>query len=562
MRHHWSRTNRLSLLAAAVCLLASGFTSPASVQAQEAADATKSKPTFQAMVGLFLNESVKYEGYVVDGELLGQITQGDQVVRFTSRLQGEEVELTLRLNGKASKYMATIKGDNLTLQAGLQSIKLKRIKATASLGNVKLNAKPLVKATDMVESTLTVSPDSQRVAYMETHKDHRRVVIDGEPGKPLFHATRIQFSADSKRVAYIAYVNDKWHVVVDRQHSEPHDEINPASLRFSQDGKHIGYFARRGDTWHAIIDGKAGPAYDTCRSLTFSHDGKHVAYTAFRDNQWRNVIDGQESKPATQAGPVKFSPDGKRFAFGITRGSSEFVVKDNGQGDRKETPVDGIVDLMFGPSDQRFAMVQLIASRYAVELDGKPGEAFDRVTYPTFSPNGRRFAYRARREGVEHVVTEDGMSEPFQQAGRPIFSANSQSLAFAVVKVKPFHVVMNGKLSKPYERVRFIALSPNGRRLAFVAKTGGAWTVVVDGKAGKLFDSIHPSGVVFSPDSTHVAYVGTRLGKRTLVVDGITNPLDRPILPQATIHFDDKHRFHTLVQQGPLIQKLSGQVVK
>jgi Tol biopolymer transport system component len=103
----------------------------------------------------------------------------------------------------------------------------------------------------------------------------------------------------------------------------------------------------------------------------------------------------------------------------------------------------------------------------------------------TVSPDGKHFAYVARRGGKWFVVVDGKEGKEYDEIGEgtPIFS-------------------------------------PDSKHFAYVARRGGRWFVVVDGKEGKEYDGIGKGTLVFSPDSKHLAYEAMRGGKSFVVVDG------------------------------------------
>src|SRR5687767_10712169 len=77
----------------------------------------------------------------------------------------------------------------------------------------------------IVENSITVSPDNNRIAFVEKRGDKECVVVDGVAGKlydsipsmPLTEAGRIrqvEFSRDEARVGYTAKDGNKFRVVV------------------------------------------------------------------------------------------------------------------------------------------------------------------------------------------------------------------------------------------------------------------------------------------------------------------------------------------------------------
>jgi len=167
-------------------------------------------------------------------------------------------------------------------------------------------------------STLTFSPDSQRLAYVAAYniEDGYRVVeVHGNEGKPYIDIIGAPiFSPDSRHLAYVATIDRKVIVsefgkaaavveqkeilVVDGNEGKPYFKIAKGSVVFSPDSRRTAFWAQVGVKWVAVEDGKEGKAYDTIdeESLTFSPDSQHLAYEATVGNKWTVVVDGKEGK--------------------------------------------------------------------------------------------------------------------------------------------------------------------------------------------------------------------------------------------------------------------------
>ncbi|MFH1009684.1 MAG: hypothetical protein V1784_00440, partial [bacterium] len=127
------------------------------------------------------------------------------------------------------------------------------------------------------------------------------------------------------------------------------------------------------------------------KSVVVSPDGRRVAYVARRRDKQVVVVDGQEGKEYDKIGilSLEFSPDGKRVAYRALRGDKQLVVVDGQEG--KEYNEIGEGDPIF--------------SSDATYLDSVLDKFQQRT--PIFSPDGKRFAYRAQR-GYMHLVVVDG----------------------------------------------------------------------------------------------------------------------------------------------------------
>lgn len=118
--------------------------------------------------------------------------------------------------------------------------------------------------TEWIESTLRISPDGKRIAYVKNVEGMKCIVVDGKEGMPYDNIAlgKNLFSPDGKRFAYAALRGEKRFVVVDGEEQKHYDAIGKAGPVFSPDGKHLTYAARDGKQWYVVVDGVEGKPYD------------------------------------------------------------------------------------------------------------------------------------------------------------------------------------------------------------------------------------------------------------------------------------------------------------
>ncbi len=201
-------------------------------------------------------------------------------------------------------------------------------------------------------ANVTLSPDSQRVAYAGKTGKHWTPVVDGRPGAECDEIVGPIFSPDSRRVMYACKLDKKWSVVTDGQASPVYDDFVAGSIDanaitvnadfspkehlfvagsvgrdqlytaadFSPDSEHLAYAAKRNGKWVMVVDGKAGDEYEQIGigSPAFSPDGKRMAFLARTDRSlepWRAVADGQVGTGVFPYPPSRFQS--RWQAFGL-----------------------------------------------------------------------------------------------------------------------------------------------------------------------------------------------------------------------------------------------------
>ena len=169
----------------------------------------------------------------------------------------------------------------------------------------------------------------------------------------------------------------------------------------------------------------------------------------------------------------------------------------------------------------------LFGRKMSVVVDGKEIGRYDNTIGNTllFSPDGRRFAFGALRDGKRLVVV-DGKEEITGHArlggGNFVFSPDSRRLAYGASTVdRKWSVTVDGRPGKLHDGIgnHNIRFSPDSGRLAYVAKDDGKWFTVIDGQEGRRHDGILDHSLVFSPDGKTVAYIAEAAGKQLAVID-------------------------------------------
>jgi hypothetical protein len=307
----------------------------------------------------------------------------------------------------------------------------------------------------------------------------------------------------------------EWTLEVDGRRGPSFEMIS--WLTVSRDGKRLAYAGRKADLWRVVLDGKPGSGYSRVDKPVFSPDGKRFAYCAMTGMLWHVVSDdGSEGPGFSEVGWPVFSPDGKSLAYTVVDGTRHHVVLNGKKGedyDMVERPVLGPGGKMAYPARNTGEMFVVLGERelpahqqvswptfsidgkhfaYAVcdgsesqmVLDGVPGRKFDQVDWPVFADCGDSLAYRAR-EGMKWImVVDDHVDRRFDLVDRPIFGPRGKLVAFAAQKNQKWFAVSGDSVSDPFDWVGRLRLSPDGKLLGFGAQSGSQtwWKVIRVGK--------------------------------------------------------------------------------
>ena len=412
------------------------------------------------------------------------------------------------------------------------------------------------------------SPDSRRLAYFAERGGKTLAVIDGVESKPFetSHAIAPQFSPDSRHVVYVADHGKQMRVVVDGEETLESEYVDEP--KFSKTGKRMVYTLAHENEFTVVIDGKKGKAYSGLgNNIEFSDDEQHVLYQADTPKGQVIVVDGVETEPVPiiEENSYLFSPDGQHVAFKGSLGrDSEFVVVDNQRG--KTYSIVGTP--AFSPDSKHVSYLAL-RRKFVVVTDGVEGELFDEVNdYFRFSPDGKRMAYRAKREGREFLVI-DGVVKGYDKLIDFKFSPDSRRVFVAARNGNDTLVILDNQPPEKYDLAKAeassdylvqMAFSPDGRQTSWVAQRDGKSFVVTDGAAGKPYDEIQD--LQFTSDGKHLVYAARRGGKLVVVVDGIESKEYDDIISDGSLVLDGLRTIHTLVSRGHEMLRLEIEIAE
>lgn len=386
--------------------------------------------------------------------------------------------------------------------------------------------------------TLTFSPDGTRLAYRaEDEEGHQMVVIDGKPG-PEFglginKSTGIIFSPDSKQVCYIGITKNSSQIFV-KNHKKKRGFQTIGQVLFSPDSSHVAYTAQKDGGWHVVLDNNLGPAYKKVSDLKFSPDGTQLVYTAQKNRRYVVVKNNKEIREGYGVFSPIFSPGGNFFAFLAFKKNNKYQYIVN---EEPGLTVDKPGRLIFSRDDTSFSYAALIGDQWHVIKDGVKGPGFTKIFAFSYSPTSTDILYVAENaEAKKTVVNNSVPGEFYESIGVPVFSPNGKHYAYVAGQGKDdeMFMVINGKKQKPYPIIGITVKQSRESKISsqqpFFSSTGNRMAypvydpekekafMVVDGYAHPPFDAVMKP--CFSSDEKHVAYMGKKGDAWHLVVDG------------------------------------------
>lgn len=187
--------------------------------------------------------------------------------------------------------------------------------------------------------------------------------------------------------------------------------------------------------------------------------------------------------------------------------------------------------IRFSPDGRQVAYLSGNAGEQYVVLNGVQQPTYVKVDNLTFSPDGKRFFYKAYKKGGTSLLTS---------------------------------LVVDGVEGAWYDEILYPAFSPDSKRFLYVANSYSSrenpiikqW-VVIDGIEGKKYDTL---GIpIFSPDSKHVVYTAdTAVIEDEKVKYTYSTILSNKILTNSD---GSKYAYNGFTQQGDIFQAVNGSII-
>ncbi|NQU17202.1 MAG: PD40 domain-containing protein [Candidatus Saganbacteria bacterium] len=354
------------------------------------------------------------------------------------------------------------------------------------------------------------SPNNKRTACRVRNNSREFMVIDGIKGEEFDRVKFWGFSPDSRRFAYEGggehverqggstyRFKHNTYMIVDGIKGEKFVKID--DFKFSPDSRRTAYLAPRGRKkagYVLVVDGKVGEGFEKINFRGFSADSKIINYTGEKDGREFMVINGKKIEAAEKSrySHFYFSPDRSKVAYvamrdeGWTKGRKWWAV-----------------------------------------VNGKKGKAYDWIKGGfegiNFSPNGKKWAYFAKKDSSYFIVINGKKKKSFRDANAIKFAPNSGGIAFYVRSKGKGFLMINGKKGEEFDGARGFSYSPNGKRYAYsvynkVKKGKKRYKrfLVIDGKKKETRSWLRSEDFTFSPDSKKILYVDNKIQAPDFIV--------------------------------------------
>lgn len=372
-----------------------------------------------------------------------------------------------------------------------------------------------------------------------TNNDKYVFIYKGKVSKEYKRIDGIRISMNKEKILFVGQKdNGKKVVVINWKESKEYEDImiTITSPLLSYNGKKFAFIAKKSNgRWVVVVnDKKISKEYERITLLRFSPDSKRLAFIAQKANN--NMILGINGKEKWEYNEIQdsypcqptFSPDSKKIAFCATKNTGKTVFVLNGA-ESKE--YDRVTDIIFSPDSKRYAFKAHNKGGVSPVIDGNEDIFYMDVYGFTFSNDSKKYSYIVRdklakeNSDVYHIVVNGVMFKPYKLIWDFIFSPDSQHFAFCALTEKNKRIiVLDGIESDEYFSVSALTFSPDGKRFAFWAiKKGGGQLIVLDGKESNEYSYINSTNNMFfnAHTNTLIFHATNSTGEFVLNIDNI-----------------------------------------
>lgn len=291
-----------------------------------------------------------------------------------------------------------------------------------------------------------------------------------------------------------------------------------------------------------FVNGVSGATFDSIvqRTLRFA-GGKHVAYAGQRGDATFLVVEQREIALSGTLAPPSFAMnpavrgDGAAAMAVLVAGSQRTVrLFDVASGTYKDLgPYDDVVQPQFGADGRPIFMAKRGTEMFVV-FDGVEDPHYDIVGLVTLSPDGKRAAYQAHKDGVKRFSVDGDLSEPLGLTSPIVFSPDSKRYGYLTTSpTQPTRFVLDGEtsfgpsgsaVSSPF------VFSPDSRHVGYaVVDEKDRLAYSIDGVIGTFYARVSDLTFWSNGSKSKSAYSReSTTGKRAIVFTGGVSPSYTP----------------------------------
>ncbi len=271
---------------------------------------------------------------------------------------------------------------------------------------------------DLKPGSVVMSEDGQQVSFVGDVSPVRNAVIHAGKAGPAFNIfeegrideTSLVLSPDGRRHAFIVQKDDEQYVVIDGKRQKSYSKIDLPE--FSDNGKSCSYLALKDGSPVVVIDGAESPRYAMAGMPEFAKSGETKAWYAELDGQQFMVINNAPQERYDSVTRPAISDDGRYVAYSALSAESDTVkLHDTANGTTRDIGKHQLAgQTKFLPESHKLIYLALDEDATVV-VDGEPGRSYTDVISPISQPSLRitgpgTIRYLATRNDLLLLVEE------------------------------------------------------------------------------------------------------------------------------------------------------------
>ena len=335
----------------------------------------------------------------------------------------------------------------------------------------------------------------------------------------------------------ISFISTKLATIPDKY------KLFPQYVDFSPVGRSVAYVVSDGEKQIMIIGSNESKRYDFVGYQNYSYDGKLIGYVAINGDASQAVISNQENPKndlVYSGKSISFAPNSYKVIYKEADGRKVRYVIDGSKGNY----YDSVDDLIFSPDGKKFAYKAVKFGYYGGESGGtkvvsgivegghySEDQSYIGVESIKFSPDSKNLYYEAYRETEypqqESTIVINGNEGKWYTSINGFVVGKDNKLGFIAKQGNESFLVTNGiegerfyEKRSAYSAIGSLTASLDGQTIGYEVnkqENRGAYYVIGD-KKEKEYEAVQ--GLTFSPDGKNYAYIAYQNKKYFAVVNG------------------------------------------